>query len=394
METILIVDDNADNRNLLRVILNKHHYTLFEAENGLEAMAIATSKLPDLILLDIMMPIKDGYETCAELKREKTTQDIPVIFLSARDETSDKVKGLELGAADYITKPFNKAEVVARVKTHLKLYGLARSLVLANENLKNKQKKLDEDLAAAAQIQYSLIPSTVPEIDHYSFAYRFEPSDLSGGDIFNIHRLDESNVVMYIVDVSGHGVPAAMVTVAVAQCLRPHGRTIIKEEIDTTPFYKITTPLDVVCKLDEQFPIERFEKFFTIVYLVLNTKTGEIRYSNAGHPFPIIVRKSGQLEILETGGTVIGLGDVVPFEEGKAQIHPGDRLYLYTDGIVEFSDKDEEYFGEDRLYQELVRHRAISLDESCDSLLDTLRVFGKGLKPQDDITLVALEYGL
>jgi sigma-B regulation protein RsbU (phosphoserine phosphatase) len=394
VERILIVDDSRDNRNLLRVILKKHGYDLLEAADGEQALKTVEHEDLDLILLDIIMPVKDGYQTCEILKSNKDSQDIPVIFLSAKDDVSDKIRGLELGAADYITKPFNKAEVVARVKTQLKIHGLTRSLARANDELLEKQNRLEEDLAAAAEIQQSLIPASSPEVENCCFAYRFIPSDLSGGDIFNVHRLDEEHVAIYIVDVSGHGVPAAMVTVSVAQSLQPHGRTILKEHQPGHPYYRLASPVEVLNKLDQQYPMERFDKYFTTVYMVLNTRTGELQYSNAAHPLPILLRNSGQIELLEAGGPIIGMGNMVPFEPGECTLKPGDRLYLYTDGISEFANHNDEFFDEDRMYVELIRHRNRSLDESCEKLLQALQEFAGGRKAQDDISLLALEFGI
>lgn len=393
METILIVDDSRDNRNLLKIILKKHGYVLFEAANGEEALEIALQQNIDLILLDIVMPVKDGYETCETLKSQKDTEDIPIIFLSAKGDAADKIKGLKLGAADYITKPFNKAEVVARVKTHLKIHGLSRSLAKANLELLDKQARIEEDLFAAAQIQYSLIPRSNPEITHCTFASRFIPSDLSGGDIYNVHNLDEQHTAIYIIDVSGHGVPAAMVTVAVAQSLQPHGQTILKEPLPDPPYYKLTSPVEVLNTLDKQYPIERFDKYFTMVYLLLNHQTGKVAYANAAHPMPCIIRNSGELELLEAGGPIISMGNMVPFEPGECTLYPGDRLYLYTDGIVEFENTNNEFFDEDRLYNKLIESRNLSLDESCEAVIKCLKTFAGSIdNAQDDITLVALEY--
>ncbi|MCK8601233.1 hybrid sensor histidine kinase/response regulator [Desulfoferrobacter suflitae] len=141
-QKILIVDDSLTNRSLLRAILKKEGYRLVEAEDGEVAIRKALEEIPDLILLDIMMPHKDGFEVCTYLKSREETMAIPVIFLSAMSEKSDKVKGLNLGAVDYVTKPFNAAEVLARVRTQLKVYALTKRLFDANQALQEKQRIL------------------------------------------------------------------------------------------------------------------------------------------------------------------------------------------------------------------------------------------------------------
>jgi Response regulator containing a CheY-like receiver domain and an HD-GYP domain len=164
-QKILIVDDHIVNRKLLAGILKEEEYELVEAEDGEEAVKLAFKELPDLILLDIIMPKKNGYEVCSELQSDNRSVNIPIIFLSAKTDTEAKIKGLELGGADYVTKPFSREEVVARVRAQLKIRNLTKKLILANQNLLKKQKLIDEDLRAAAGIQRSLLPSSPLNID-------------------------------------------------------------------------------------------------------------------------------------------------------------------------------------------------------------------------------------
>jgi sigma-B regulation protein RsbU (phosphoserine phosphatase) len=306
-EKVLIVDDSVDNRRLLVRTLQKSGFELAEAANGKEALSRTREFYPDLILLDIMMPELDGYQVCETLKSDPDTADIPVIFLSAKTETQDKIKGLEIGGVDYITKPFDRGEVLARVRTQLKLRSLMKEIL-------EKQKRLDEDLRAAAAIQASLLPQQLPELDGFACAWKFVPCDLMGGDIFNILPLDEEHLAIYMVDVSGHGVPAAMVTVSVSQMLQAHGGCL-KRKIDVPPYYKIASPQKVLQALDREYPLERFNKYFTIVYLIVDVVRGRVVYSNAGHPAPLLLHGDGRLDSLDKGGTIIGLNGLVPFEQ-------------------------------------------------------------------------------
>ena len=390
-EKILIVDDSLDNRNLLAVILKKSGYEIIEAIDGEQAIDLTLSYLPDLVLLDIIMPKKDGYQVCGELKHDNRAKNIPIIFLSAKSETKDKIKGLRLGGADYITKPFNKGEVLARVKSQLKIRNLTKSLIDANNQLLEKQKKIDEDLKAAAHIQKSLIARIPPKVKNFVFSWRFIPCDRIGGDIFNIHRLDESHLSIYVVDVSGHGVPSAMVTVSVSQALSPQTGSALKKKLDKFPYYKIIPPAEVLKNLDQEYPIERFDKYFTIAYLIINTQSGVIYYSSAAHPMPVLVRANGEIETLCEGGTIVGMGGVIPFEEGTVRMRQGDRLFLYTDGIVEYFNETGEYYGKERFYRELVKNRKKPIDTACERVIESLMSYGKGTNPQDDITLLAIE---
>ena len=391
MEKILIVDDSEDSRKLLAAILTREGFHLLEAADGSSVVQICREEQPDLILLDIVMPVKDGYETCRELKEDPSTEHIPVIFLSARGDTSDKVKGLHLGAVDYITKPFDRAEVVARVKTQIKIHNLTMELSESNQKLQEKQHKIEEDLKAAAQIQSALLPSAKPDLKELSFAWQFIPCDRSGGDIFNIHQLDHRTLVAYLVDVSGHGVPAAMVTVSVVQSLLPHGRAVLETNDKNPSLSTARQPSKVLEILNSEYPIERFDKYFTIVYLIIDRLSGEITYSSAGHPPPLLRRASGTIESLEAGGPMIGLGDMLPFEEGHTRLMKGDRLFLHTDGITEYCH-NEEFFGRQRLESEISRTTGVSLDSACRQIIGSMLDFGGGSRADDDITLVALEY--
>ena len=393
VEKVLIVDDSEDIRILLRRILGSAGYDVSEAGNGEEALKTAAFLKPDLILLDIVMPGIDGYEVCESLKEQYPIVDAPVIFLSAKTDTADKVKGLEIGGADYITKPFDKAEVLARVKNQLKIRRLTGELIKTNIELTDKQKILDDDLKAAAGIQRSLLPQTIPDIKNLLIAWKFIPSQMIGGDIFNVFRLDEDHVGLYMIDVSGHGVPSALITVSVSQMLQPDSGYVTKKKKYAPPGYEITTPGMVLQTLDHEYPIERFDKYFTIVYMIIDIRKGAMAYSNAAHPPPIILHQDRDLELLDKGGTIIGLDGLVPFEEEQKALEQGDRIILYTDGVVEYQNEDGEFFGEERFYSLLGRLKHENIEDMLESIIASINDFGKGKEFQDDITIVAIEYG-
>ncbi len=391
-EKILIVDDNDFNLRLLRGILEKEGYEIIEAVDGEEAVDFALRELPDLILLDIMMPNKDGYEACSEIKSDNRTTNIAIIFLSAKAETKDKIKGLELGGADYVAKPFDRGEVLARVRAQLKIQNLTKNVIRANQDLLKKQEGLDNDLKAAAEIQKSLLPDTLPGIKSLDVAWKFMPCQKIGGDLFNLLRLDEDHWAVYMLDVSGHGVPSAMVSVSVSQVLTPQTGYVVKKSIIPPPHYTIVSPSEVLNELDREYPIDRFEKFFTISYHVLNIKTGLLKYSNAAHPPPILLHQDGTLELLKEGGTIIGMGGILPFEEGERQLCFGDKLFIYTDGIVEYQDRKGLFYGENRFYTELQKLKDEPVSVIMDGIIESVMNFGENNEPLDDITLLGLEF--
>lgn len=383
-DRILIVDDSDINRRLLGSILRKEGYRLEECASGEAALASIVESPPDLVLLDVMMPGMDGFEVLARMVEDATTAHVPVIFLTALSEARDKVRGLELGAVDYITKPFDRSEVLARVRTQLRINHLTRSLL-------SKQSRLDEDLSAAADIQRSLIMQGQGTLPGLAAATRFQPCDSIGGDIFNTVRLDDRHLALYMVDVSGHGVPSAMVTVSVAQSLSPQAGIVVSASANGSGD-RLASPAEVLGRLDIEYPMERFNKYFTMAYLLLDLVDGTLRYSSAAHPPPLVVRAGGVISELQEGGSIIGSGLGIPFEEGETKLAEGDRLILYTDGVIEQVNPDGEMFGYERLAGLLAKGGTDSLDDSCDRIMAAVSEHAHGGPPQDDISLFAIEY--
>jgi sigma-B regulation protein RsbU (phosphoserine phosphatase) len=269
---------------------------------------------------------------------------------------------------------------------------LTKRLILANKNLLKKQELLDEDLRAAAGIQRSLLPSSLLNIDIVNVAWSFMPCQRIGGDIFNVIRLDKDHLAIYMLDVSGHGVPSALVAVSVSQMLHPSTGFLLEKSTSQTSSHKIMSPSEVLNTLDREFPIERFDKFFTISYHVLNTKGGSLRYSNAAHPPPVLLHPDGTLELLEEGGTIIGMGGVIPFDEGEKQLRFGDKLFIYTDGIVEYQNEKGLFYGRNRFYKELQRLKDKSISDMIDGIIGSVMDFGEHIEPADDISLLGLEF--
>lgn len=286
----------------------------------------------------------------------------------------------------------DKHQLADKISGLLTIRKLLRQLDATRHQLSHYQAELQDALQSAASIQRSLIPKHRPRYHNLQYAWRYMPCKQVGGDLFNIVQLDEQTVMTYLVDVSGHGISSAMVTVSVHQSLSVHTGQLVKRPTDHPPFYEITPPGKVLQELEVEYPFERFEEFFTISYLLINPHTGQIRYSNAGHPPPLLLRKNGQIERLEAGGTIIGVGEQIAFEEGVARFYPGDRLFLYTDGITEHTGPSGETFGELRFLAVLQAQSERTLDHATRDALISLRAFGGSTLPIDDVTLIGIEF--
>ncbi len=258
--------------------------------------------------------------------------------------------------------------------------------------LSRRQARLEDDLRAAAGIQKSLLPQRLPDQDTVSFAWHFTPSETIGGDIFHVFPLNSSHIGMYMLDVSGHGVPAALVTVSVSQFFQPFSGHALRREKNREEETPIVSPVEVIRALDAAYPVERFDKFITIIYLVLDLKSGKLVYCNAGHVPALLLRPDGTIQRLDVGGPLIGLDGALPFDEGEVFLTGGDRLLLYTDGITEYRNNAEEQYGIDRLQYSMKKHAEKPLEDWLKQLFQDLMVFGQRRPVQDDVSLLGLEW--
>ncbi|WP_462327493.1 SpoIIE family protein phosphatase [Desulfobaculum sp.] len=262
---------------------------------------------------------------------------------------------------------------------------------LIENDLRHKQARLEEDLRAAAEIQKSLIPPAPPQTPFFDIHWNFMPSEHIGGDIFDIVQLDDEHYAFYVLDVSGHGVPAALVAVSVSQVLEP--QYLARRKPPPQRGWEILPPAIVMDFLDRQFPMARFgNRFFTILYMVLNIRTGTLRYSVAGHPPPIVLRADGSTALLDKGGPLIGLSGALPFTEGEITLAAGDRIAMYSDGITEHQNAEHDFYEMERFTQALTAHRDAPLPEMVEHVVQDVMAFGDGVPLRDDLTLVLLDY--
>ena len=310
-ERILLVDDNPTNLQVLSKMLDGHGYELLVAASGETALAVARKARPMLVLLDIMMPGMDGFEVCQRLKEDAATRNAAVIFLSALGDTKNKVQGLQLGAVDYVTKPFQAEEVIARVETHLTIRRLQRDLLQRNEQLAAINARTTRDLQAAARVQHALLPRSAPETKHARFAWGYRPCDELAGDALNVFALDERYIGMFVLDVSGHGVVASLLSVALTHALTPRvDSSSLVTRPDAAGSQFVVPPAEVAGRLNRMFPMKGgAAQFATLLYAVLDTESGRFRYTAAGHPGPIVAAPDQVFAAGSAQGLPIGIDD-------------------------------------------------------------------------------------
>ena len=398
---ILIVDDTPANLQVLAGMLKDRGYRVRPVPGGKLALLAARRDPPDLILLDINMPEMNGYEVCAHLKADDDLKGIPVIFISALTEELDKVKAFAIGGVDYLTKPFQMEELHARVETHLKLRRLQVELEEANARLSKVNRRMSRDLKAAARIQETFLPRDVPRVPGADFAWAYRPCDELAGDGLNIIPLGAGKVALYILDVSGHGVASALLSVTMSRLLSPPSEpsSILVRDADgeggggggARDRPDIRPPAEVAAHLNRLFPFDAAtEQFATLVYGILDAATGEFRYISAGHPGPVHLPSGADPAILEGLGFPIGLADDA-YEERSVRLGAGDRLYLYSDGVPEAMDPDGTLFGDARLLEAIGRGRSGPLEEGVATLLGDVTRWQGSESPRDDISILAVD---
>ncbi len=379
---VLVINDSRSLSEIIQFYLEMKNYDVAIAPDGYQGVEKAKEFLPDIILLDVIMPGIDGFEVCRRLKQEPITQEVPILFLSSLTNSEDKIKGLEIGAVDFISNTADQPELLARIGTHLKIRELTQKLKNSNQELRTKQKALSDDLYAAAHIQKSLLPPDLIHLpNHIKIAWFCQSSELVGGDICCFLPLNDENLIAYILDVSGHGVPSAMVTVSVTQYLNQ--LLMMNQNI---------TPKEALAKLNKEYPYEKFNMFSTIFYLKMNMKTGHLLYCNAGHPPGIILSKDHEYKLLDSTGPMIGIDQSSSFEEMEEKIMPGEKIILFTDGITEYRNEIGEFYQSERLYSLLEKFKNEPIQTIIQSVIQSVKEFGKGYPPRDDISIMGIEF--
>jgi phosphoserine phosphatase RsbU/P len=372
---ILIVDDTPTNIGVISGAL-KDSYRTKIATNGEKALALANAEeKPDLILLDIMMPGMDGYEVCTRLKGDPATAEIPIIFLTGQTGAEDETRGFEVGAVDYVHKPFSPAVVKARVRSHI----LLRE---ARAQLSKQLHALNEELEMARQIQLSILPHSVPQLPGLDIAARYSPMTSVAGDFYDFIQIDEQHIGILIADVSGHGLPSALIASMIQVALAGQASHACE-------------PARVLAGLNHALVGKFTMNFVTAAYVYMDLEKKFLRYAGAGHPPVLRFRDSeGKTAQLLENGIVLGMIGDAEYTTLEIPLQPGDRHVLYTDGIPEAADASEEQYGFDRIMRYIEAHHAVPANQFADNFVAEIATWSNQstLGQKDDITLLILDF--
>lgn len=369
---VLIVDDLATNIELLQVYLEEEGYNILTATNGKEAWETTKKELPDIILLDVMMPIMDGYEACRLIKNDPQTESIPVVMVTSLNEVSSRIAGIEAGADDFLSKPFNIYELLARVRSLIRIKQF-------NFQILDQNRVFEKELAIAKKVQEAILPDESDiQYDGLSLSFNYNPSLKLGGDYFNVVRFPDNRIGIFMADVMGHGIAASLITMVLKTLFDTHSNNF-------------KSPNDFLFKLNNEL-----EKIFgdiliyaTAIYIIVDVKERKMIYSNAAHPSAFLFKPSGDsLEELQCKGTVLGIFKDAEYELIERALEPEEKVFIFTDGLTDLENPQNEGFGEDRLKEFINKNRDQDTKIFVKNLVEVINNFAEGQNFEDDVNII------
>jgi sigma-B regulation protein RsbU (phosphoserine phosphatase) len=366
--TIMIVDDEFVSVTMLANLLQREGFATFASSTGIDAVVLASQRQPDLILLDVNLPEARGSTICARLKENETTADIPVLFVSGNADTATKIECFEAGGLDYITKPYESREVLARITTHLRLSRAQRAL----------GRLLLETIHSMAQAQRALLPPRPEEMPEAKFAVYCRQLSEAGGDFYNVVKVSDQIFDYITADVCGRDISVALVTSALKALFTQN----------CTPYY---SPVEILAIVNRVMPaILQVGQYVAISWIRLNRSTNKAVIINAGRPPIIILPANGIPVKVALRGDIVGVFDHVAFDRKEITLAPGDRVLLYSDGLVEAEGKSAgaRAAGINRLMEICAESHGSTLSHLIETL--TERVFKTHI-PEDDIVILGVD---
>ncbi len=382
--TVLVVDDAMIVRTLVTRILISQGAKVITAFNGLDAIQKMIQNEIHLIVTDYTMPRLGGIGLCEYVRNNKQRYDIPIIMLTAREEPDVVLEVLRAGADDYLTKPFSREELLARINNHARSIRFNWQLQGELEERTRREQKILQELDQARVTQQVLLPKSLPEFPQITLAAKYQPMDQIGGDFYNVFPLESNKCGLMVADVTGHGVSAALISFMVSGLFRNH-----QNSSDSSAKVIGLTNQALVGNLP-------LGNFVTVFYGVYDLENKTITYTTAGHPPALVIRPASQeVFSIKSNGIVVGVmpSAVAEFEEKTFHFCPGDKLLVYTDGIIELQNKEGEMLKMQGLTDFLQEHAHLPIQALLDALFDFGKVYSNREGFNDDITMVGLEVG-
>jgi len=374
---ILVIDDDPAVQILLKRMLERQGYAVAAASNGEEGITQAFACHPALIICDWLMPGLNGLEVCQSIKANPNLSTTFFILLTSLDSVADRVKGLDAGADDFMSKPIEQNELQARVRAGLRLHQLSR-------DLQTQKQMLEAELAEAAEYVRSLLPP--PMTQPFNISFRFIPSRQLGGDCFDYYWLDANCLAIYLLDTAGHGLRATLPSISVLNLLRSRA-------LKGLDYYQ---PSDVLRALNDTFQMDyQNDKYFTIWYGVYNRAKRQLIYASAGHP-PAILLSSKSLSLTEvkrlrTSGLPVGMFPQVKYVDGFCDIEEDSTLYIFSDGVYEITKSDGTLWTLDAFIEMLIKSE-YPVENKLDQILNYLCALNSNEAFDDDLSILEIKF--
>jgi phosphoserine phosphatase RsbU/P len=401
---ILIAEDERITRMTLARQLTSWGHEVTAAEDGQQAwerLSAPDAAEFDIVITDWEMPRVSGVELVRRIREEPRRSAATytyVILLTSRSEKADIVKGIEAGADDFVSKPFDRDELRVRLLAGERVVNLERALSRQNTELRDANARIRVGLQAAARVQQSMLPRQNIVTPRARTAWKYVPTDELAGDAIGLHLIDDRYLITYVVDVSGHGVPAALLAVSAMHAMAPipEATSLLRDmtggaggEMGT-----VRRPDRVATELNRTFRAgENDGRYLTMVLCVLDTEDGRLLMARAGHPPPIVLRGGDSVPVPDAGGFPIGMLDAVEYEEVALQLQPGDRVCLFSDGVIEQTDSiGDKQFGAERLREFLLSHNAAPAEQLVAETAAELSAWAGSGSFVDDVSLVVVEW--
>lgn len=374
---ILIIDDDPAVKILLKRMLERQGYQVIAASNGTEGIAQATASHPALIICDWIMPGLNGLEVCQHIKADPSLSTTFFILLTSLDSVADRVKGLDAGADDFITKPVEQNELQARVRAGLRLHQLTK-------DLQTQKQILEAELAEAAEYVCSLLPPVMKQ--PLGINFRFIPSRQLGGDCLDYYWLDPDYLAIYLLDTAGHGLRATLPSISVLNLLRSRA-------LKSLNYYQ---PSDVLAALNDTFQMNyQNDKYFTIWYGVYNRVKRQLIYASAGHPPAVLVSGTSPsvttVQRLRTPGLPVGMFPQAKYTDEFCHIEENSTLYIFSDGAYELTQSDGTLWNLDAFIEMLINIE-YQVDSQLDSILNHLIALNSKEAFDDDLSIIQIKF--
>lgn len=394
---ILVVEDNRSTQVLLSRWLQGWRHIVITVENGRDAWRVLTQIEFDLVLSNWTLPEMDGIALCRLIRQNANPSYCHVILYTSKSYQLDYVTGMDAGADDIVSDPFNEGLLRLRIRAAERIINLQRELGeqnahfnSLNEKLRAAYRAIQSDLQAASALQLSLLPKVSDVHPMLYLDWLVLPSSFLAGDNLNYFVMQERYLVFYHLDVAGHGIPSALLSVTLNQLLSPQPGSPMVRFDPQLELKRIVPPVDVISELNRRFQPQG-DAYFTMIYGVFDIETGELKFCQAGHPSPLLVANDQTVTAIGPGGFPVGLWPEMTYEETTTTLASGERLVLYSDGILECLNPQGVAYSEDRLKQLLAREARTPVKDVLEKVKSELEEWSRGRPFTDDISMLIIE---